>query len=180
MTKKIISIIFLFWCFSSCSQKPEHQRQLNQKPYFDIIGYFSKEADKLQSQNFPIKKAVSKNNEAEEKMTRLDNWKNEFELFMSSDINKPDWLGSYTIDSSAKKSSYIARSPKLRTKSIEIYKTKNGNVKLIAIRNADSNWLYQSSEKLMYYPDSLYRIEKVQWIRLLGTNTYAVQGIIEK
>ncbi|HWV73447.1 MAG TPA: hypothetical protein VN040_17120 [Pseudosphingobacterium sp.] len=163
-----------------CNPEPEGKLQVNEKPYFDIAGYFSKEAERLQTKESLIKKVVSKNDEQEERQIQLESWKNEFELFISSDINKPDWLTSYAIDSSTQKTSYLTKDPKLRTKGIQIYRDIKGHIKKIAIENSDKNWLYHSSEKLIYYTDSLYRIEKIQSIRLIGTNKYSVEGIIKK
>jgi len=163
-----------------CNPRSERKLQLNEKPYFDIAGYFSKEAERLQTKEPLIKKVVNKNNDPEERQIQLENWKNEFELFISSDINKPDWLTSYAIDSSAQKTSYSAKDPKLRTKNIQIYRNKKGQIEKIAIQNSDKNWLYHSSEKLVYYTDSFYKIEKMQSIRLIGTNKYSVEGLIKK
>lgn len=178
--KKISGILLILSILGSCTPHAENKLRSHEKPYFDIAGYFSKEAKRLQIKKPLIKKMVSKNRESEEKKTRIENWKSEFELFISSDINKPDWLASYTIDSSAQKISYLAKEPKLRTKGIQVYKNKNGHIEKISIENSDKNWLYSSSEKLVYYTDSLYKIEKTQSIRLIGINKYTVEGFMEK
>lgn len=180
MIKKRLSSVLLMLLIFGCNPRSERKLQLNEQPYFDISGYFLKEAERLQTKEPLIKKVVSKNNEPEERQIQLESWKNEFELFISSDINKPDWLASYTIDSSAQKTSYLAKDPKLRTKGIQIYRNKKGHVEKIAIQNSDKNWLYHSSEKLVYYTDSLYQIEKMQSIRVIGTNKYSVEGLIKK
>lgn len=173
-------MLLILSILGSCTSQPENKLRLGEKPYFDIAEYFSKEAERLQIKKTLIKKMVSKNSESEEKKIRIENWKSEFELFISSDINKPDWLASYTIDSSAQKISYLTKEPKLRTKGIQVYKNENGHIEKISIENSDKNWLYSSTEKLVYYTDSLYEIEKTQSIRLIGINKYTVKGLIEK
>jgi len=48
------------------------------------------------------------------------------------------------------------------------------------IFNRTKNILYQTTEKLSYFPDSLYLIEKDQKVRLMAKNKYKVQGLIER
>lgn len=153
---------------------------MNQKPYFDIAGYFKKEAQRLQQQSPALQKEVGKNDQQEVKQQQIQDWEREFGLFTSSDINKTDWLSSYSIDSTAQKISYKRKDPKLRTERIEVYKLPDGRVKQIQIINSDKNWLYSSHEKLNYFPDSLYRIHKEQSILILGKNHYTVEGVFIK
>ena len=130
----------------------------------------------MSRKNPQIVKTVYKNREKESKNIRLNNWEDEFSFYILSDINKPDWLNSYTKDSIDSRLIYTSRDPRLRTKQITIFRGRENNVTHIAIVNIEKNWLYESTEKLDYYPDSMYSIYKEQTIRFIGTNTYQVTG----
>ena len=51
-----------------------------------------------------------------------------------------------------------------------------GKVKYMMILDSTKNILYRSLEKLSYFPDSLYLIQKAQTVRFLGTNKYDISG----
>lgn len=160
----------------SCSNHQQPTQLANQNPYFDIKGYFIGQAEDLQQKHAAIVKTVSKNDDREHKSIVISNWENELELFIASDINKPDWLTSYLIDSTANQLTYKSNDPKLRTKLITINKSDGGAVTHIAITNSDENWLYSSKEDLDYFPDSIYQIQKRQSIRFIGENQYDIVG----
>ncbi|MEH6306541.1 hypothetical protein RYH73_12865 [Olivibacter sp. CPCC 100613] len=173
----IILLFFSFFTSVSCSTNNDTTK-IDQPSYFDLASYFRQQAILLQRKNPMILKTVGKNMETEQKKLKLDNWQKEFELFSSSDINKSDWRQSYRIDSTDEKLNYRAKSSRLRTKEITIYKNRNGIIKHIHILNGEKNWLYESIEQLDYYPDSLYQIAKEQSIRIIGQNQYTIIGKI--
>jgi hypothetical protein len=70
---------------------------------------------------------------------------------------------------------YTAISPELKTQRIIVDK-ENGKVKSINIYNHTKNMLYETSENLSYYPDSVYSIDKTQHVLLLGNNRYIITG----
>lgn len=147
-------------------------------PFFGIEAYFNGEATRLQHLNPRIVKSVSKNGDTERREIQIDNWKNELTLFIESEINKPAWRTSYRADSLDTVITYTSLDPALRTQRIDIKKHGDGSVKNISIHNRVTNMLYQSDELLDYYPDSLYRINKRQHVRIIGESHYTVSGTI--
>lgn len=169
---KFHKALFLLIFLAACGSKED---SLNtSKKYFDIRGYFEKEAERLQLQNPTIKKLVSQNSESEQKEIKITDWKTEFELFTESDINKPAWRNSYTLVKTEGKTEYLSTDNELRTKEIRISLSANGAVKQISIFNKTSNPLYTSIEELFYFPDSLYGITKHQNVQIIGKNSYSV------
>ncbi len=150
----------------------------SQKTYFDIRGFFDKEAGRLSSNHPTIQKTVVHNNSTEQKITRDINWENELELFKKSDINKPSWKNSYTALKTADAIEYTAREPALRTRKIRIEYSAQGKIHSIRIQNTVKNLLYSSSEELVYLPDSSYSILKNQKVVLIGTDLYRIMGKI--
>ena len=143
--------------------------------YFDIKGYFESEAIRLTKQNRPVLKMITYNGKKEDKMVTITDWKRELDFFESSDINKPALKDSYSIVESEDAVIYRAKNRDVKMQEM-IVKKANKKVKWILIYNFKKNLLYQTTEKLSYFPDSLYLIEKQQRVRLLGKNFYRIKG----
>lgn len=156
-------------CLSAC--KPEIQKT----NFFDISGYFTKEAARLKAANKPILKTVEHNKVSETRKISIHDWDAELSLFKNSDINKPAWSNSYSVSGDGGITIYKAKDRDLKTHEIMI-KQENGKVKWIVIYSSTQNLLYKTLERLEYFPDSLYLIERKQSVRVLGTNFYRIKG----
>lgn len=156
--------------------KPNVGDSATTQKYFDVKGYFDSEAARLTKQNKPVLKTVTYNKSVETKTVFIKDWTSELEFFKSADINKPAWKDSYSIDTSGGFMIFKAKDPNL--KMVEMVVKKQGNkVKWVLIFNHTKNLLYQTKEKLSYFPDSVYLIQKKQSVRVLGTNLYTIRGI---
>lgn len=173
----VILLVIPLIGFACCSGDIK-QEVSEQSRYFSIKHYFEKEASKFNGLHSIITKTVEKNGEGQKRTIAIKDWKKEFDFYILSDINKPDWKNSYQIDSSENSLLYKALDSALRTRYIQIEKDVHGDVKHILIFNRDVNALYKSSEMLNYFPDSLYEIYKIQQVKLLGTNSYRIKGVI--
>ncbi len=169
-------LIFGLLAIGLASCRPE----IKKANFFDLSGYFTKEAARLKVQNKPVLKTVEQNGTSESKKILIRDWDAELSLFKNSDINKPAWSSSYEIHGDGGLIIYLAKDTDLRTRKLMI-KQENGNVKWIVIYNhTPKNMLYDSFEKLTYIPDSLYLIEKRQSVRVLGINRYRIKGLLNQ
>lgn len=149
----------------------------NTKRYFDLKAYFAADSARLSKSNPWVTKTVTHNGVSQTKKIHIPNWGNEFSLFIGSDINKPAWAASYTVQYSDDFIIYQAKDPDLKTQHIVI--KRNGNkVQWIFIYNHTKNVLYEAIENLAYFPDSLYRISRMERVRLLGTQKYFIKGTL--
>ena len=169
----ILSITFLTAC------RPDIKETGAALKYFDLQGYFTTEAARLNKINRAVLKTVSHNGVTESKKVHISNWTRELDLFIGSDINRPAWKDSYEVSYADNILLYRAKGPELTTREI-IIKKENQHVKWVLIFNGTKNRLYQTIEKLTYYPDSLYAISKFQKVRFIGSNNYKIQGIFSK
>lgn len=171
---------FILCCFviicASCNIK--EQEKINVKTYFDLEEYFNKEISRLSKANPTINKTVIVNGQAEYKKIKISDWKQELSSFMSSDINKASWRGSFKTTVSRSLKTYTTNNPKIPVKKLEII-YKNNNVFAIKIFVKNVNNLYTSQDSLSYFPDSLYQIKKVQLIRLMDKKKYQVTGVFQ-
>ncbi|WP_152439727.1 hypothetical protein [Arcticibacter svalbardensis] len=133
---------------------------------------------RLSAANPTVLKKVIHNGISEEKQVKIPNWKNELDVFSASDLNKPSWRDSYNIKVNVNGLVYTTLDSTLKIKRIRINKSGN-RITSIDIESQVSNEIYNSTELLNYYPDSLYKIKKTQQVKLIGTNTYQINGKIK-
>ncbi len=143
--------------------------------YFDLKAYFKADAARLSRIKKSTLKTVNHNGATESKEVTINDWERELSLFSEADINKPAWRDSYKIQTTPTIVIYTAKDDDLKTREIIVNKTAD-KVKYIVIYNYTKNILYYTKEKLTYWPDSLYKIEKTQQVRLLGLNKYVITG----
>ncbi|MCJ8210125.1 hypothetical protein MUY27_10425 [Mucilaginibacter sp. RS28] len=161
--------------FGLTNCRPELKERKGDFKFFDLKGFVRTDSARLASQNPTVAKTVSHNGEAETKAVKIANWGQELSLFSGSDINKPSWRQSYKASQNGNTITYTALVSNLKTRQIIIQKSGD-NVKSLQIYNHTKNLLYETSEKLFYYPDSLYRIDKTQHVLFLGENRYIITG----
>lgn len=179
-SKKLLAVIAcgLYFILMLPACKPAIKQNAGLK-YFDVKGFFSRDSLRLTKLNPLIYKTVYHNGVTESKKVHIDNWGTELGLFSGSDINRPAWVNSYSVINEGNIIIYKAKSPELATQEILI-KQVNGKVEYMLIYNHTHNLLYTNDEELTYFPDSLYQINKVQSVRLLGTNKYQIKGFFNQ
>jgi hypothetical protein len=170
----LAGVVFIS-CFTAC--KPDIKETGASLKYFDLKGYFEKDSEHLAKLNPLVFKTVVHNGITESKKLHIANWQAELDFFKSSDINKPAWKDNYTIQADSNYIMYRAKTLDVKTRSITI-KLVNSKVKWILINNYTKNLLYMTRERLMYFPDSLYQIDKMQAVRVIGINRYKITGAI--
>ena len=163
----------------SCKSDNHGGADTNQ--FFDLKKYFTAESIRLNKINPLITKTAVHNKISETKKLHIPNWETELSLFSESDINKPAWKASYKASSSEGITTYTAIDSTLKTRSIVIKKQQN-KVKLILIYNYTKTTLlgkalYWTTEELSYVPDSMYRVQKRQYVRTRGFNNYFIKGL---
>jgi hypothetical protein len=175
-TTALVSGILLISGLQSC--KPDIKQTGAVMKYYDISGFFKADTSRLRKLNPEVNKTVTHNGVTENKTVHIDNWGHELNLFIQSDINRPAWKNSYKVQNTDSLIIYQAKYPDLRTTRIVIKKDKD-KVKWVLIYNHTKNLLYETREKLSYFPDSVYLIEKWQQVRLMGRNNYRIQGFLK-
>ncbi len=175
--------IFLSGCFDRTEAGTDASRQEQGTAYFDIAGYFEKEAQRLSSRT-GFTKRVMMNGEVEESQVERIDFKNDLKAFAKSDINRPAWSDKYEIDSTFNqnkeliKIAYQTNEPKLVTKEITIDFEK-GEVAKIHIINGTKSAIALTEQILIYRPSKGYSIESKQDVTTLDENTFRVEVSFE-
>jgi hypothetical protein len=183
LVKRLLLLVvaaLLVSAVQSC--KPAVSENITGPKFFDLKKYFTDESVRLDKSNPLVTKTASYNANPQTQKVHINNWETELGIFIGSDINKPAWKASYRISNSENFTSYTAIDSNLKTRYIIIKKEKD-KVKLILVSNHIKSTLfgkvlYETSENLTYIPDSLYRIQKRQFTRMLGFNNYYVKGLL--
>lgn len=174
--KKYILGILVLGLFSCVKRENQSTGTLL---YFDLKGYFEKEANRLQQAKPTVNKQVLSKGETEQKAIQIANWKSELAVFEAADINKASWRGEFTIKPLGDGISYTTTNEKIPVKKLEIFKTGN-KITSIKIYKSSENRLYLAKDTLIYYPDSLYMVQSAQKIKLLAPKTYRIVGNFSK
>ncbi|MET3115278.1 hypothetical protein AAKU52_003025 [Pedobacter sp. CG_S7] len=173
MHKNILAGGF-FLLFMGCGNT-EQQQKVPQK-YFDLKDYFLQEATRLNKTNPIVLKTVALNNASESKQLPIEDWNKELANFSDADINKSAWQGFFSVVKNDQKEVYTSDNDKVAVKELTVIH-KNSKISGIKILLKTSNYLYQSTDTLSYFPDSLYEIRKTQKIRLLNAKKYNIKGV---
>lgn len=169
--------ILIISIWSAC--KPAVKESRAGLKYFDLKGYFERDSARLTKLNQLVLKSVKHNELTETKKVHISNWGTELSLFKGSDINRTAWKNSYSVLADSNLLIYKALEPDLKTREILI-KLVRGKVKYIMIINDTKNLLFKAQEKLSYFPDSMYLIQKAQTVRFLGENKYDIKGLFNQ
>lgn len=166
----LLGVVLIFY---GCN--PAVKNQNGALDYFDIKGYFEKEALRLNKSNPSLLKTVEVNGAAETKKIHIPDWKKELSIFSDSEINRTAWKGLFSTNKTDAQELYQSDNKKVPVKEVLILK-KDGRISGIRILVKNSNMLYSSTDTLSYYPDSLYRINKKQHIKLMAEKRYSITG----
>lgn len=176
-SKPLPAICVLACCLLLAACKPDAGTVDTGMKYFDINGYFTNDIARLNRIDNSVVKTVTHNGKSETKTVHISNWSSELGLFKDADINKPAWRDSYSIVKDSTFLLYKAKDADLKVREILIKRNKE-KINWILIYTRVQNFLYKTTAKLSYYPDSLYVIEMDQRVKLIGLNTYKIKGVI--
>ncbi len=172
-----LGLLLLAGCQPKSEQTPENQAF--EPAYFDLKGYFGQEIEHLANAGTMVRKRVYVNGKSEEKTPDAIDFEQELEVFTESDINRPDWLDKYQVDSvfqnnELTKITYQAKNEQLRTRRIDV-EFANGKVAKIFVRNGGNSKVAGSEQELIYLPDSGYTIASRQYTALSKDDSLKIE-----
>jgi hypothetical protein len=172
----IFSLIFL--SLSSCLAPSEKKK--GDQVYFDLKGYFEKEAKRLNANKLlRFEKAISYEAKEETRTISEIDWNEELSMFFSYDLNKAAYLGKFQIDSVEKEGqlfiNYSALDKKINVKSLSIVKNPDGSIEQITIDEAGKNSLHRFEKKLTYNPSTGYSVQGEQKTLTSGKRQFSIK-----
>lgn len=168
---KLFSCLLLLFIVGCTGEKTENHGAKN--TYFDVKGFFDQEANRINQLNPTVVKTVSIQGNAETKSVKINDWKKELSAFSAGEIKKVAWDGLFTVQKNRDTTIYSSSNKKVQVKKLKIVEN-SGQIQQIEIDIIRENVLFVSKDHLIYYPDSLYTIQRQQDIKLMPSKKYAV------
>lgn len=147
--------------------------QLAKAYFFDLKGYFSAEADRLNKRKQQgVKIVLFQDNSDTTDLNRISgmNFEKELRPFVNSDINRTAWQEKYLVDSifkdgRLKELRYSAIDESLKTRAVVVGFNQD-TLSEIKIKNEIKSVIAKSVQELVYIPEQGYSISGNQKIRL--------------
>jgi len=146
----------VFLLLISCS----HQQDTGQvhPQYFSLTEFFNQEIARLDSQSLYLYRTVRIGSKVSETIDSTPEWKEEFSLFQDCDINKPELVSDYSVDSVIQGNErhylYENISATNRVSNIHVYWKNNSLPELIEITVKEKNY-FKDEEFVYSYQPSL-------------------------
>jgi hypothetical protein len=183
MTKpRFFSCCLLFFSIlglTACDGQQEKTEEERTIRFFDLKGYFEKEKERILSLPY-LEKTVIHMGKSEVRRIEPDSSQLEADLsaFTKADLNRPDWLDKYQIDSiqdnGGTQLSYSALEKDLRVRRIDIFLDVKGEVKELRVRKKSSSPIADFDQRLKYRPAEGFRIESIQKNAVGGQDSISV------
>lgn len=150
---------------AACSA-PANKKQEVKPAFFELGTYMEGQIAALQSAQPKAFKVITFNGKSEEKQLDKLDYERELALFVQADINKPAWIGKYSIDSTFKQAEleslqYKAIDEALPTRHIRIDFAQN-QVSRVVVREKLKSVLADTDRELIYLPKEGYQINSTQ------------------
>lgn len=177
--RKLTYLLILSVFLTSCGAENQEGQT---KKYFDLKGLIEQQIQVLQKRKPMIQKTISMAENSENQQIKSVDWAKELELFTQADLNKPAFISSYTIDSSANGMKYVLKeTEKLPVKYLTITKV-GGKTTQIEALVSNENYLYQSEKhlKLSLINEQLsdYQIDGFQKVVFGDKKDFKINGKI--
>jgi hypothetical protein len=176
-----LSLCVILFLFASCSKEAQEKKSEPGK-FFDLVAYFSKEADALNATKPEVTKTIIKDGATETKtLSDSIDWKKELKIFSENSINKPAWKDSFSADTLKESSSntitYKTADEKISVKEIVITTDSLWQPTAISIKRDAKNFLYTSQQTLHYAPKKSYRLDSEMHVRWTFDTKFSVEGV---
>lgn len=174
---KIFSVI-LFFSLMAC--KSGQEKKAEYKKYFDLIQFGEQEKASLEGDTTGIfEKRVTVNGKCEVKKMNKIEWDTDLELLREFDINKPSWQSSFsqteTVLPNGQLIRIIATDSMPQVKEVKVVKNQSGKVMEVYAIRCTKNFLYELTQSVHYFTDSLYQLKSSQKIWLLGDKKFFME-----
>lgn len=179
-----LSKFFFFLCLtiyiSACGVPTIKETNRPQITFFDLKGFFDKEAKYLKEKGVKIQKTIQHNQTKETQTVLPKDWEKELLLFSESDINKPSWKDKYILDSTDRGNGLILLHYKSIDENLSIQvldvELKGEVVHSVLIVKKIANQVYESQQHLTYIPRKSYSIKKSQDVTLFDKDDYTIEA----
>lgn len=165
LMQRLLSFLALCICLTACTPDPP-AGNLDSTPFFDLSGYITGEAERLEAGHTRVTKTITLNGQTETKTLDSINFSNDLRLFREADINKPAWADKYTteqetLSGSHKLTTYVAQDSSLIVRRLMVEEDQGVTTK-IEIDRKTGTVLSNGIHHLVYEPATGYHVQTSQ------------------
>jgi hypothetical protein len=176
-----IVYIPLICLICSCSKDPTEVYYEDQRFYYDLPSFITKQAKNLQSKSQWVRKHVTKDGHSHIIERGDIEWMDELDLFIESDINRPAWRGQFKVDTIKLEREYVitykTENKQIPVKNVVVTIDKDTKqcLKVTVDRRTD-NFLYQSDQSLYFTTGEGYMMKGKLSVSYLFDSEYSIDS----
>jgi hypothetical protein len=165
----------------SCSKDPAEVYYEDQRYYYDLPSFMSKQAENLQSKGQWVRKHVTKDGHSHIIEHGDVDWKEELDLFIESDINRPAWRGEFKVDTINLEREYVitykTTNEQIPVKNVVVTIDKDTRQCLkLTVDRRTKNFLYTSDQSLYFTTGEGYMMKGKLSVSLLFDSEYSIDS----
>ena len=165
----------------SCSKDPAEVYYEDQRFYYDLPSFMSKQVENLQSKGQWVRKHVTKDGHSHIIEHGDVDWKEELDLFIESDINRPAWRGEFKVDTIDLEREYVitykTSNEQIPVKNVVVTIDKDTRQCLkLTVDRRTKNFLYTSDQSLYFTTGEGYMMKGKLSVSLLFDSEYSIDS----
>ena len=179
MNRFVLIASLTFLC--SCSKDPAEVYYENERYYYDLPAFISKQIANLKTKKQWVRKKVTKDGHSHIIERDDIDWNEELDVFMESDINRPAWRGEFKIDSISLERVYVitykTENEEIPVKNVVITIDKDTKQCLqISVDRRTENFLYSSDQNLFFTTGEGYMMKGKLSVSYLFDSEYSIES----
>lgn len=165
---------------AACSKDPTEVYYEEQRSYFDLPTFIDAQINNLKKKGQWVRKHVRKDGH-EHIIERGDiDWKEELDLFIESDINRPAWRGEFKVDTIDLEREYVitykSENKEIPVRNVVVTIDKDsGQCLKITVDRRSKNFLYQSDQSIYFTTGEGYMMKGKLSVSYLFDSEYSIE-----
>jgi len=166
----------------SCTKDPTEIYFEDQRHYYDLPNCMNHQVEALHRMGKRVRKHLTKDGQTQTVERGQVNWKEELELFIDSDINRPAWRGAFSADTVELERMYVITyrtdNKEIPVKSVVVTLDRESKQCLrLTIDRITENFLYSSNQKLFFTPGEGYTIKGHLKVPFIFESEFSVESV---
>lgn len=165
----------------SCSKDPSEVYYENQRNYYDLPSFITKQITNFKSKEQWVRKHITKDGHTHIIERGDVDWDEEFDAFVESDINRPAWRGEFKVDTISLERMYVitykTENDQIPVKNVVVTIDKDTKQCLqLTVDRRTENFLYSSDQSLFFTTGEGYMMKGKLSVTLLFDSEYAIES----
>lgn len=162
--RTLLTTLLFAVLLGSCSKDPTEIYFEDQRFYYDLPKCMTYQVETLERLGKNVRKQLTKDGQTQTVERGGVNWREELELFIESDINRPAWRGAFMADTVTLERmmviTYTTQNREIPVKRLVVtLDRQNQQCLRLTIDRKTENFLYSSNQKLFFIPGEGYTIK---------------------